>query len=154
MEFESSPHTVEFGKPFWPLTLAVSDAGSQLEPMEFTTDPQAETLDAALQATPAFGREVCETLKSLKLDTTFGLIASKRNSRPDLEFVEYNPGLRKSVLRETPSSEAERKNLIETCWRLPVMEAAVDCEASCFARCTVTDTGHSGDHAPAHNPNG
>jgi hypothetical protein len=154
MEFESSPRSVDFSKPFWPLTLVVNDRGLRFDPMEFTTDPETAKFNAATRANPQFEREVCETLSSLKLDTTYGLIALKSNSRGDFEFVEYNPGQRRSVLREIPSCDADRRRLIETCWRIPLFECAVDCEASCFARCTVTDEGHNGDHAPAHNPNG
>jgi hypothetical protein len=154
MEFESTPHDIEFLETLWPLTLAVDEGGFRLTPIEFTTDPEAARLNQAIQANSSFEQATCEALRSLKLETTFGLIALKVSSHPDLEFVEYNPGFRKSILKETLSSSVDRKTLIETCWRVPLMEAEMDCEASCFARCFVTDEGHSGDHAPAHNPNG
>jgi hypothetical protein len=152
MEMESTPHAIDFAKPFWPLTLAVSENGATLEPMEFTTDPQAAISNSALEENPDFTKEICETLRSNNFAGMFGLIVPKENSLSELEFVEYNPEGRISIVKETLSSDADRTKLIETSWRVNPFDLAGKCEKSCFSRCTVSGGKHSHDHAPAHKP--
>jgi hypothetical protein len=153
-EFVTAPRGSNFSKPFFPAILAVDRWGEPcLTPLEFSTDQRAHEAFRLLTRTQAFVREFRETALSSGLSATFGLIAAKEVSSPKFELVEFNHAERISVLKEVPSVETEGKTLIQTCWRFKAHAASMDCEASCFARCTVSgDGGHSGDHAPAHAP--
>lgn len=153
-EFITAPRGPSFPKQFSPAILRVDGRGkSSLSPLEFSTDQRACEAFHALTCNQAFVRDFRETALATGLGTTFGLIATKEVSSPELELVEFNQSARISVLKEVPSVETKDKTLIETCWRFRADAAGIDCEASCFARCTVSDDGsHSGDHAPAHAP--
>jgi hypothetical protein len=153
-EFVTAPRRASFPKQFSPAILCVDGRGeSSLSPLEFSTDQRVCEAFHALTFNQAFVRDFCETALATGLSTTFGLIATKEVSSPELELVEFNQSARISVLKEVPSVETKGKTLIQTCWRFKADAASMDCEASCFARCTVSDDGsHSGDHAPAHAP--
>lgn len=152
MEMRSAPRAVDVLPSFWPMTLAVADDGMRLEPIEFTTDPQAAVSNSALDERPAFAVEISEVLRASNLTETFGLIVPKLNSSPDLEFVEFNDGERLSILREIPSIDADRRNLIETSWRVMPLDVDKKCEKSCFSRCIKSGSSHSHDHPKAHKP--
>jgi hypothetical protein len=136
----------------WPTILAKSLCSeATMEPIEFSTEPYA--YEAASALTSEFIREFCKTLAANGLEHTFGLIAPQALSRPDLEFVEFNPDGRVSVLKETTVADNERGRLIETSWRVVPDEVAGTCTKSCFATCTVGTT-HSKSHAPVHSTAG
>jgi hypothetical protein len=153
-EFITSPRHPNFPKSFSPAILAVEGKeGPSLTPLEFSTDKRAHAAVQVLARNQEFVQEFCDAARENDLATTFGLIALKDVSSPELELVEFTHTERVSILREVPSTETDGKTFIQTCWRFKADANGIDCEASCFARCTVSDDGgHSGDHAPAHAP--
>jgi len=152
-EFETRPRSmVNSGAEFWPTILAISPGSeATLEPVEFSTESYAYEAGNAL--TSEFIRDFCQTLNANGLGNVFGLIAPQTVSSPELEFVEFNPGGRVSVLKETTVAGHNRTRLIETSWRLVPDKVAGTCTKSCFVTCTVGST-HSKNHTALHSTAG
>lgn len=124
-----------------------------LQSMEFSTDPCTAEANDFLASKPEFLREFCETSLENGLESTFGLIALKKTSDPQHQFVEFN-SKGSSILKEILESDLEGKTLIQTSWRFTPDETGMSCEASCFSKCVQPNGEHYHEHDPAHNLNG
>lgn len=123
--------------------------------MEFSTDPWTADANPLLASKPEFLDEFRGALLENKLESTFGLIATKEPSNPHFQFVEFSSERRSSVLKETLESEVEGKTLIQTSWCFTADETGMACAASCFSKCVQpASSGHYHEHSHAHNPNG
>jgi hypothetical protein len=125
-----------------------------LQALEFSSDPQVREANILLTGNPQFVRDFCESILANGLGHTFGLVALRTASRPNLQLVEFNYEGRISIVRETIPSEIEDKELIETAWRLAIDEVSGNCVGSCFSQCIVPASGGSHQHAhpKAHKP--
>src|SRR5437016_6234776 len=120
-EFTTLPRAGSFLKPVFASVLAVKDLlNPVLQALEFTTDLAVQRANLLLAQNPQFAHDFCRSIFANGLEDTFGLVAIRTATSPDLQLVEFNYEGRISVVRETIASAIEGRKLIQTSWRLAV----------------------------------